>query len=322
METILVTGGAGYIGSHTVKLLISKGYKVIVLDNLVNGHEWAVDKQAKFYNCDLSDKDALNKIFEENSITGVIHFAAFIEAGESMKDPQKFFNNNTLNTINLLGIMLKNKVLKIIFSSTAAVYGEPEYVPIDEKHPKNPTNYYGLSKLMIEQVLNSYNDAYGVEFIALRYFNACGADESGLIGESHNPESHLIPIILQVAKGEREKIFVFGDDYDTKDGTCVRDYIHVNDLSEAHILALEKLSEIKKGFFNLGNGNGFSVLEVINKCKEITQKEIKVEKSGRRVGDPATLIANYKLAKKVLGWTPKRDINSIIKTAWEWHKNN
>jgi len=318
---ILVTGGAGYIGSHTSKMLIEKGYNVIIIDNLINGHEWAVPEKAKFYDINLNNKKDIERVFKENKIDCVVHFAAFIEAGESMKEPAKFFRNNVANSLNLFEVMLKNDVKKIIFSSTAAVYGEPQYTPIDEDHPKEPTNFYGLSKLMIENILRSYNNAYGLKFIALRYFNASGADESQKIGEDHNPETHLIPIILEVAKGKRPKIMVFGDDYDTKDGSCIRDYIHVNDLAEAHILAMEKLSSIDSDFFNLGNGKGFSVLEIIEECRNITDKEIKSEIAERRAGDPAVLIADYKKAEKILGWKPKRDIKQVIKTAWEWHKN-
>jgi len=319
MTTVLVTGGAGYIGSHTVKLLIEKGYKVIVIDSLINGHRESVDKKAKFYQVDLSNKDDINKPFNDNRIDCVIHFAGFIEAGESMKDPKKFFRNNLINTINLLDIMLENNVKKIIFSSTAAVYGEPEYTPIDEKHPKKPTNYYGLSKLMVEEVLESYNKAYNLKFIALRYFNACGAYPDGSIGENHNPETHLIPLILKTAKGEREKIMVFGTDYKTKDGSCIRDYIHICDLAEAHILAMEKIDKLDHEQFNLGNGKGFSVLEIIDACKKITKKNFKVEITGRREGDPAILIADYSKAKRILGWKPIHDLKSIISTAWSWH---
>jgi len=319
-QTILVTGGAGYIGSHTARLLLEKHYDVIIIDSLINGHKESVDKRAKFYNIDLGDKDAIRKVFEENKIDCVIHFAAFIEAGESMVNPKKFFRNNVINTLNLLDIMLEKDVKKIIFSSTAAVYGEPEYTPIDEKHPKKPTNYYGLTKLMIERILDSYNHAYGLKYIALRYFNACGAHPKADLGENHNPETHLIPLILQAAKGEREKIMVFGTDYKTKDGSCIRDYIHVCDLAEAHIKAMKRLDQLNADQFNLGNGKGYSVLEVIDACKKITKKDFKVELTSRRPGDPAILIADYSKAKKILGWSPKHDLKSIIKTAWRWHK--
>ncbi len=285
-QTILVTGGAGYIGSHTVKLLLEKKYDVIILDSLVNGHKESVDKKAKFYQADLGNKDAIRKVFQDNKIDCVIHFAAFIEAGESMVDPKKFFRNNLVNTINLLDIMLESDVKKIIFSSTAAVYGEPEYTPIDEKHPTKPTNYYGLTKRMIERILDSYHHAYGLKYIALRYFNACGAHPKANLGENHNPETHLIPLILQAAKGERKKIMVFGTDYKTNDGSCIRDYIHVCDLAEAHIKAMEKLNQLNADQFNLGNGKGYSVLEVINECKKITRKDFKVELAPRRPGDP------------------------------------
>ena len=318
MIRILVTGGAGYIGSHIVKLLIQKKYEVIVIDNLVKGHKRAINDKARFYEVDLSNKQDIIKVLENNKIDCVIHLAGFIEAGESMTNPSKYFNNNVTNTLNLLDAMIKVGVLNIIFSSTAAVYGNPKYLPINEKHPKKPTNYYGLSKLMIEKVLETYNKAYGLQFIALRYFNAGGADDSGLIGENHDPETHLIPIVLEAAKGTREKVFIFGNDYDTKDGSCVRDYIHVNDLAEAHIAAMENLEKIQADYFNLGNGTGFSVLEIINHCKTITGKEIKVEMAERRPGDPDTLIADYSKAKELLGWKPKYSIQTIIETAWNW----
>ncbi|PLW79481.1 UDP-glucose 4-epimerase GalE [Candidatus Woesearchaeota archaeon] len=321
MKNILVTGGAGYIGSHTVKILLDKGYSVIIIDNLSKGNKKLIDPRAKFYNFSLDDKNKILEVFDSFQIDFVIHFAAFIEAGESMKDPQIFFKNNVVNTINLLEVMLEKDVKKIIFSSTAAVYGEPEYVPINEIHPRKPTNYYGLSKLMIENILESYNHAYGLKSISLRYFNASGADEGGSLGEMHMPETHLIPLILKVANGSRDKIYIFGDDYDTEDGTCVRDYIHVNDLADAHILAMEKLDEIGFDFFNLGNSQGFSVKKVIYICKEVTGKNIKVEIAKRREGDPARLIADYSKAKNVLGWEPKRDIYEIVKTAWKWHEN-
>lgn len=320
MKNILVTGGAGYIGSHTSKLLIEQGYNVIILDSLVNGHRYAVPKKARFYKIDLGRKKSIEKVFSENKIDCVIHFAAFIEAGESMVDPKKFFRNNLINTLNLLEVMIDHKVLRMIFSSTAAVYGNPKYIPVDENHPKEPTNYYGTTKLMVEEVLKIYNSAYKLKFIALRYFNAAGADESGVIGESHNPETHLIPLVLQVAKGTRKKIFIFGDNYNTKDGTCVRDYIHVNDLAEAHILAMKKLDKLKSEFFNLGNGKGYSVMEVVETCRKVTGHKIPVKITKRRPGDPAELIADYKKTKKILGWSPKHDLTSIIKTAWKWEQ--
>lgn len=316
VKTILVTGGAGYIGSHFIHSVKDK-YNIIVLDDLSKGHIQAIPN-IKIYQNNLGEN--LNHIFTENKIDAVVHFAAFIEAGESMKDPQKYFLNNTKNTLNLLKYMLKNNCKKIIFSSTAAVYGEPQHIPIDENHPKKPTNYYGLSKLMVEQILDAY-EVYGLKHIALRYFNASGSAIT--IGEDHSPETHLIPLILQVPLGKRENIKIFGTDYDTKDGTCIRDYIHVLDLAKAHELALEHLfnNNISKKI-NLGTGKGYSVKEVIELSKEITEFNIPVIEEGRREGDPSTLIASNKKAKEILNWKPERDLKEIIKSAWDWHKNN
>lgn len=322
MKTILVTGGAGYIGSHTVQLLIKKGYNVIVVDNLSKGHKWAIFEENNFYNVDLANLQDLEKVFYNNKIDGVIHFAAFIESGESMIDPQKYFYNNTMNTLNLLKAMLNNNVKNIIFSSTAAVYGEPINLPINEEHQKIPTNNYGLSKKMIELVLESYNKAYGLNFISLRYFNAAGASSDCKIGELHYPETHLIPLILDVAIGKKEKINVFGDNYSTHDGSCIRDYIHVEDLSDAHILALEKIfhNEINMDYINLGTGKGLSVFDIIKETEKITGKTIKYSIVGRREGDPAELVADNSKAKIRLGWEPTRsNINNIIKTAYNWH---
>lgn len=322
IKTILVTGGAGYIGSHTVKELLKQDYKVIVYDSLENGYPEAVLPPAKLIIGDLANKEKLNKVFKENKIDAVIHFAGYIEAGESVKNPGKYFYNNVANGLNLLEAMIANNVNKIVFSSSAAVYGEPENIPILETDKKEPTNTYGLTKLMFEQILNRYEIAYGLKSISLRYFNAAGADPEGQLGENHKPESHLIPLILKAALGKRENVKIFGTDYDTPDGTCIRDYIHVCDLAQAHILALEKLfSNSKSTTYNLGNGQGFSVKEVINLAKKITRIDFPVIETERRAGDPARLVASSEKAKKELGWQPRySDLETIIKTAWEWEK--
>ena len=318
MTKILVTGGAGYIGSHTVRCLLKKRHEVIVLDNLEKGHEKSLPNNLKLIKGDVGDKKLLDKLFREEKIEVVMHFAGLIEAGESMKDPQKYFNNNTVATLNLLQSMIKNKVKKIIFSSTAAVYGEPKSDSIDESHPKKPINYYGLSKLFIEQILKAYDSAYNLKYISLRYFNAAGAD--GDIGENHKPETHLIPLVIKTALGEREDIKIFGTDYNTPDGTCIRDYVHVNDLANAHIKALEYLSNNNKSEeINLGTNKGHSIKQIIDMVKEVSNKDFKVVEIERRKGDPAILIANYELAKKLLGWTPTYSLNQIISSAWEWH---
>jgi len=322
-KTILVTGGAGYIGSHVTRELIKKGYNVLILDNLSKGHKKSIPKNVKFMQVDLSDKEAISQVLNENRIDAVIHFAAFIEVGESVKDPSKYFNNNVVNTINLLDAMVERGVKHIVFSSSAAVYGEPKEMPIKEDSEKHPVNPYGMTKLMVEEIMSSYDEAHGLKFIALRYFNAAGADFSGEIGEDHDPESHLIPLVLQVALDKRKEIKVFGTDYPTKDGTCVRDYIHVLDLADAHILALEALFKGNiSNAYNLGNGKGYSVKEVIDQARLITGKEIKSVDEKRRPGDSAFLIADYSKIRKELGWSPKYDIKDIIKNAWNWHKNN
>ncbi len=318
---VLVTGGAGYIGSHTVMALLEKGKDVIIVDNLVKGHEFAI-KGNKFYCGDLRDGEFLDKVFKENEIEEIVHFAAYSLVGESMKDPIGYFNNNVGGTISLLNCMKKHGVKNIVFSSTAAVYGEPRNIPILEDDDTTPTNPYGESKLAIEKLLKWASDAGDINYIALRYFNAAGAYESGTLGEYHNPETHLIPIVLETALGKRDKMIIFGDDYDTPDGTCIRDYIHVMDLATAHLLALDKLNrDGKSGVYNLGNGLGFSVNEVINKAKEITGRDIPVEMGDRRVGDPAILIASSEKAQKELGWEPKfNDLDKIIEDAWKWSK--
>ncbi|SNR92016.1 UDP-glucose 4-epimerase GalE [Desulfurobacterium atlanticum] len=319
---IVVTGGAGYIGSHTVKLLTEKNHEVLVIDNLYNGHQEAV-KDAQFIRCNIKDTDKLTEIFESFKPDAVIHFAAFIEVGESVKNPLSFYENNVSGTVSLLKAMEITGVDKIIFSSTAAVYGNPVTVPIPETEPIKPINPYGQSKACVEKILNDLSTFKGLNYVSLRYFNAAGADPSGLIGESHNPETHLIPLILKTAKGEREKIYIFGTDYPTPDGTCVRDYIHVNDLADAHLLSLEYLmSGGKSAVFNCGYGKGYSVREIIDTVRKITGKDFRVEETDRRPGDPAVLIADPTNLKKTLNWKPKFDeLDIIIKSAWRWELN-
>ncbi|MBO8160720.1 MAG: UDP-glucose 4-epimerase GalE [Thermosipho sp. (in: Bacteria)] len=317
---ILMAGGAGYIGSHVCKMLYEKGYEVIVYDNLSHGFKNFV-KWGEFVPGDISDEKLLDNIFKNYEIDAVMHFCAYIEVGESVIDPQKYYINNVESTLILLKTMLKNGIKKFIFSSTAAVYGLPEKIPIKEDDPKQPINPYGKSKWMIEQILEDYDKAYGLRSIRFRYFNAAGADESGEIGEAHKPETHLIPLIFDAALGVRENIKIFGTDYDTRDGTCIRDFIHVNDLADAHIKGLEYLlSGEGTNYFNLGSGEGYSVKEVIEKVKEITKRDFEVIETDRRPGDPPYLIADSEKASKVLGWKPKYDLNMIIETAWNWHK--
>lgn len=319
MKTILVVGGAGYIGSHMVKMLLKHDYQVVVLDNLSGGYRDAV-LGGMFIEGDLADKQGLEELFKKYEITGVMHFASFIQVGESVTDPNKYYQNNVANTLNLLEAMVKHQVSSFIFSSTAAIFGEPIYTPIDEKHPKQPINPYGASKWMIEQILADYDTAYGLKSICLRYFNAAGADPEGQLGERHEPETHLIPLVLQAATGQRKHISVFGKDYATPDGTCIRDYIHVNDLCQAHLLGLESLfAGASSNAFNLGNGEGFSVQEVIDVAKKVTGKEIAVEHAARREGDPARLVADAQHARTTLGWQPRyTDLTTIIEHAWQW----
>ncbi|WP_035294275.1 UDP-glucose 4-epimerase GalE [Clostridium sp. KNHs214] len=321
--SILVCGGAGYIGSHMVAHLLENNKEVIIVDNLQKGHKESL-LGGKLYIGDLRDSEFLDKVFKENSIEGVIDFAADSLVGESVKDPLKYFNNNVYSTINLLTAMKNFGVKYIVFSSTAATYGEPENIPILENDRTYPTNPYGESKLAVEKILKWCDNAYGIKYTALRYFNAAGAHINGKIGEDHNPESHLIPIVLQAALGTREKVSIFGDDYATKDGTCVRDYIHVSDLASAHLLALERLKRTGESkIYNLGNGEGFSVKEVIETCKRVTGVKIKSEITKRRAGDPATLIASSKKAMEELNWNPKyNSLETIIDTAWQWHKTH
>jgi len=321
MNNILVMGGAGYIGSHTVRHLLDNGYNVVVADNLIYGHREAVDERARFVHADLLDPNSLDRLFRDNTIDAVIHFAAFAAVGESVVDPERYYYNNVIGTVNLLRVMLAHNVKKIVFSSTCATYGEPQYTPIDEKHPQSPINPYGRTKLMIEQIFDDYERAYGLRHIALRYFNAAGCSADGKIGESHMPETHLIPLVLKAIKGERSCIKVFGTDYDTPDGTCIRDYIHVEDLALAHRLAVEKLDEYC-GSINLGTGIGTSVKEIIVAAEKVSGKKCPVEYTERRAGDPARLFANNTMAKEILKWQPKyTSIEDIIKTAWIWELN-
>lgn len=319
---ILVLGGAGYIGSHTVYELIDAGRDVVVVDNLATGFRAAVHPKARFYQADIRDRKAMDALFEKEKIEGVIHFAASSQVGESMTDPLKYYDNNLWGTIALLESMTTHGVDKIVFSSTAATYGEPERVPILETDKTQPTNCYGETKLGMEKLMSWVSRAHGLRYVALRYFNACGAHPSGAIGEAHDPETHLIPLILQVPNGQRDKISIFGEDYATKDGTCVRDYIHVSDLAQAHILALDYL--LKGGennVFNLGSGEGFTVREVIDVARTVTGHPIPAQVCPRRAGDPAQLVASSEKAKAVLGWNPKYDdLETIISTAWNWHK--
>ncbi|BDZ67733.1 UDP-glucose 4-epimerase GalE [Methanobacterium ferruginis] len=320
---ILVTGGAGYIGSHANKELNSAGYETVVLDNMSYGHEdflkWGVLEKV-----DLADLESLRNVFQKYKIDAVMHFAAFTYVGESVEDPQKYYLNNLRNTLNLLQVMNEFKVRKLVFSSTCATYGNPQEIPITETHPQNPISPYGKGKFMVEKVLEDYSAAYGLCYVSLRYFNAAGADPEGDIGERHNPETHLIPLILDAAMGKREDIKIFGTDYPTPDGTCIRDYIHVTDLADAHIKALKYLENGGKSeVFNLGNGNGFSVREVIEEARKVTGKKIKATETVRRPGDPPILVGSSDKARKILKWKPKYDdLSQIISTAWEWHKKD
>ncbi len=320
---ILVVGGAGYIGSHMVLELVRKNEDVIVVDSLITGHKAAVNEKAKLFVGDIKDKEFLREVFANNDIQSVIHFAAFSIVGESVTEPLKYFENNVYGTNCLLEVMKEFSVKEIVFSSTAATFGEPEVNPIKEDTPKNPTNPYGESKLAVEKILKWADNAYDIKYAVLRYFNVAGADISGEIGEAHTTETHLIPLVLKTAQGLREKISIYGTDYNTKDGTCVRDYIHVTDLVDAHWLALQNIRFNKKSCtYNLGNGNGFTVKEIIEACKKVTGIDFKVEVAGRRAGDPSTLIASSEKVIKELGWKPKFDeLDKIIETAWVWHQN-
>ena len=318
---ISVVGGAGFIGSHMVKRLIVDHHQVVVVDNLSTGYREAVLTES-FYEVDIADQVNLSKVFSQHKFDAVFHFASFIQVGESVKDPQKYYRNNVAATLSLLEVMVKFDVKHFVFSSTAAVFGNPQYSPIDEKHPKEPINPYGQSKLMVEKILEDFDRAYGLKSVSLRYFNAAGADPEGELGERHVPETHLIPLVLQAASGRSESISVFGKDYETLDGTCVRDYIHIVDLADAHVKAIDYL---KKGnassTFNLGNGKGFSVKEIIEASQKVTGKKIAVKYGDRRSGDPPTLVADATLSKKILGWEPKyTKIEDIIQHAWAWEE--
>lgn len=321
---ILVTGGAGYIGSHCVLALLKEGFTVHIFDNFSTGHKETVETLKKYGTLtysegDLQNKTDIKKVFENNKIDAVVHFAAFSQVGESVKNPQKYYQNNVRGTLNLLEAMLENDVKKIVFSSTAATYGEPVYTPIDENHPQLPINPYGQTKLMIERIMDDYDKAYGLKSVRLRYFNVAGADSEGRVGEWHTPETHLVPNILKSSFGDEKTFEMYGDDYDTKDGTCVRDYINVEDLAQAHILALKYLNNGgETNFFNLGTQEGTTVQEVFDVCEQVIGKSIPVKKMPRREGDPAILVADNTKAKNELGWEPKNSFEHSVKTAYEW----
>lgn len=316
---ILVVGGAGYIGSHMVKLLLGQGYAVTTLDNLSTGHRDAV-LGGEFIQGDFADRALLGGLFTSRHFDAVMHFASCIEVGESMRDPAKYYRNNVVRTLELLDAMVERGIEKFIFSSTAAIFGEPRYLPIDERHPLDPINPYGATKQMVEQILADYDRAYGLRHISLRYFNACGADPSGLIGERHDPETHLIPLVLQAASGRRNAISIFGDDYDTADGTCVRDYVHVVDLCHAHLLALKQLDAgAASACYNLGNGEGYSVREVIDAVERVTGRQVPTVNAARRPGDPARLVADSACAREGLQWKPGfAGLDVIVEHAWRW----
>lgn len=322
--TILVTGGAGYIGSHAVQALQNSGYEVIVLDNLVYGHRDIVENvlKAKLIIGDISDRTLLDEVFTTHSITAVMHFAAYAYVGESITEPAKYYRNNVAGSLTLLSAMLAASVKNIVFSSTCATYGIPESVPVTEDMPQNPINPYGRSKLMVEKILADFDQAYGLKSVCFRYFNAAGADPDSKLGEDHTPETHIIPLVLQTAMGKRESVSILGIDYPTPDGTCIRDYIHVVDLAQAHVLGLKQLLKVgESDIFNLGNANGFSVREVIETAKLVTGKTINVIEGDRRPGDPPILVGSAEKAKKVLGWHPQYpELKDILTHAWNWHQ--
>lgn len=321
MKTVLVTGGAGYIGSHTVRLMADQGYRILVLDNLVYGHQEAIlNTDVELVKGDIGDEALLKELFQKHQFEAVLHFAAYAYVGESVTHPNKYYVNNVAKPLTLLKTMIDHDCLKFIFSSTCATYGNPEYMPLDESHPQKPVSPYGKSKFLLEQIIKDYELAYGLKHVFLRYFNASGAAEDGLIGEDHDPETHLIPLILDAVTGDRPPIKVFGTDYPTADGTCIRDYIHVNDLGDAHIKALEYLRNGGGSIAcNLGTGSGYSVLEVIKATEEVTGKSVPYETADRRPGDATKLVADAKLAFEQLGWDPKyKDVKDIIRTAWQW----
>ncbi len=322
--TILVTGGAGYIGSHTVLALLRAGYQVVILDNLVYGHRDLVEKVLKveLVMGDISDRSLVDRLFSQFDIAAVMHFAAYAYVGESVTNPAKYYRNNVDGTLTLLEAMLAAKVKKFVFSSTCATYGVPQVIPIPEDHPQNPINPYGASKLMVEKILKDFDAAYDLKYVCFRYFNAAGADPSGLLGEDHSPETHLIPLVLLTALGKLDSVSILGTDYPTTDGTCIRDYIHVNDLADAHILGMKYLLEGgDSAIFNLGNGNGFSVKEAIETAREVTGKEIKAVECDRRAGDPPILAGSGEKARKILGWHPQyQNLTDIMSHAWQWHQ--
>lgn len=318
---ILVTGGAGYIGSQTLISLLDADHRFVTIDNLSSGHRQAV-LDGEFVQADLKDKERLSQLFKDFPIEAVIHFAAFCYVGESVTSPEKYFDNNLVHGLNLLNEMLKAGVDKIIFSSSCAVYGEPQEIPIPETHAKKPVNPYGLTKHFFEEILTSYNTAYGLEYVALRYFNAAGADPQGRIGESHDPETHLIPLVLQTALGYRSEIKIFGANYPTLDGTCIRDYVHVCDLAEAHVQALDYLLSAGESIcLNLGTGKGYSVREVVARCRALCQKHIPSQDVAPRPGDPPELVSSGDKARQILNWKPQYSLTDIISTAWNWHKD-
>lgn len=322
--SILVLGGAGYIGSHAVYQLIDQQFDVVVIDNLQTGHRTAIHPEAKFYEGDIRDRAFMRNVFKQEKIEAIIHFAANSLVGESMEKPLEYFDNNVFGTQVVLEMMQEFNVPHIVFSSTAATYGEPELVPITEEMPVQPTNTYGETKLTMEKMMKWSEKAYGIKYVALRYFNVAGARSTGEIGEDHHPETHLIPVVIETVLGKREAITIFGEDYDTKDGTCVRDYVHVEDLIAAHILALKYLQNGgESNVFNLGSSQGFSVKEIVETVKKVTEREINVKIGERRAGDPSTLIASSDKAKKILGWNPqKTNIEKIIQDAWNWHQHH
>ncbi len=321
--TILVTGGAGYIGSHAVKALLRVGYKVVILDNLVYGHQDITEiLGSELIIGDTNDRTLLDRLFSDHQIIAVMHFAAYAYVGESVTQPDKYYRNNVVGTLSLLEAMIAANIKNFVFSSTCATYGVPQQIPITENHPQSPINPYGASKLMVERILQDFDVAYGLKSVIFRYFNAAGADPDGTIGEDHNPETHLIPLILQTALGKRDAITVYGTDYPTDDGTCIRDYIHVSDLADAHVLGLQYLLKGSQSeIFNLGNGNGFSVKEVIDAAKQITGKPINVVFGDRRAGDPPALVGSATKAQSILNWEPQyADINLILQHSWQWHQ--
>lgn len=322
--TVLVLGGAGYIGSHAVDQLVDRGYQVVVVDNLQTGHQESIPENVHFYEGDIRDKAFLSQVFEKETIEGVMHFAANSQVGESMREPLLYFNNNVQGTQVTLEVMQQYGVKNIVFSSSAATYGEPKEIPIMETAETHPESPYGETKLMMEKMLKWCDQAYGMRFVALRYFNVAGAKWNGSIGEDHDPETHLVPLILQTALGQREELAIFGDDYATPDGTCIRDYVHVVDLIDAHILALEYLKAgNESNVFNLGSSTGFSVKEMVETARQVTGKEIPAKVEPRRAGDPSTLIASSKKAQTILGWNPKfPDVKDIISSAWQWHESH